>query len=26
LKFFSKEFRIIGVYPAHKFRETFAAE
>jgi prephenate dehydratase len=26
LKFFSKEFRIIGVYPAHKFRETFSAE
>jgi len=26
LKFFSKEFRIIGVYPAHPFRETFAAE
>ena len=26
LKFFSKEFRIIGVYPAHQFRETFAAE
>jgi prephenate dehydratase len=26
LKFFSKEFRIMGVYPAHPFRETFAAE
>ena len=26
LKFFSKEFRIIGVYPAHPFRETFAAK
>jgi len=26
LKFFSKEFRIIGVYPAHPFRQTFAAE
>jgi prephenate dehydratase len=26
LKFFSKEFRIIGVYPAHPFRETFAEE
>ncbi|ETR77359.1 prephenate dehydratase [Afipia sp. P52-10] len=26
LKFFSKEFRIVGVYPAHPFRETFAAE
>jgi prephenate dehydratase len=26
LAFFSKEFRIIGVYPAHKFRESFAAE
>ena len=26
LKFFSKEFRIIGVYPAHPFRETFAAQ
>lgn len=26
LKFFSKEFSIMGVYPAHPFRETFAAE
>jgi len=26
LKFFSKEFRIVGVYPAHPFRDTFAAE
>lgn len=26
LKFFSKEFRIIGVYPAHPFRETFGVE
>lgn len=26
LKFYSKEFRIMGVYPAHPFRETFAAE
>jgi prephenate dehydratase len=25
LKFFSKEFRIIGVYPAHPFRQTFAS-
>jgi prephenate dehydratase len=23
LKFFSREFRIVGVYPAHAFRETF---
>src|SRR3954470_20493702 len=23
LKFFSREFRIVGVYPAHQFRETF---
>jgi prephenate dehydratase len=23
LKFFSREFRIVGVYPAHPFRETF---
>ena len=26
LKFFSKEFRIIGVYPAHPFRQTFAVD
>jgi len=26
LKFFSKEFRIIGVYPAHPFRQTFATD
>jgi prephenate dehydratase len=26
LKFFSKEFRIIGVYPAHPFRQTFAMD
>jgi len=26
LKFFSKEFRIIGVYPAHPFRQTFASD
>jgi len=26
LKFFSKEFRIIGVYPAHPFRQTFSAD
>ncbi len=26
LRFFSKEFRIIGVYPAHPYREMFAAE
>lgn len=26
LKFFSKEFRIIGVYPAHPFRQTQAFE
>ena len=26
LKFFSEELRVIGVYPAHPFRETFAAE
>ncbi len=26
LRFFSKEFRIIGVYPAHRYREMFAAE
>ncbi|HXO72545.1 MAG TPA: prephenate dehydratase, partial [Bradyrhizobium sp.] len=24
LKFFSKEFRIVGVYPGHPFRATFA--
>jgi prephenate dehydratase len=24
LKFFSREFRIVGVYPAHPFRETFS--
>jgi prephenate dehydratase len=24
LKFFSREFRIVGVYPAHPFRATFA--
>jgi prephenate dehydratase len=24
LKFFSREFRIVGVYPAHSFRETFS--
>jgi prephenate dehydratase len=23
LSFFSKELRILGVYPAHPFRETF---
>ena len=26
LKFFYKEFRIIGVYPAHPFRQTFATD
>ena len=26
LKFFSKEFRVIGVYPAHPFRQTFAMD
>ena len=26
LEFFSKEVRILGVYPAHPFRRTFAAE
>ena len=26
LKFFSKEFRIVGVYPAHPFRQTFAMD
>jgi len=26
LKFFSKEFRLIGVYPAHPFRQTFATD
>jgi prephenate dehydratase len=26
LKFFSKEFRIVGVYPAHPFRQTFAVD
>ena len=26
LKFLSKEFRIIGVYPAHPFRQTFVAD
>ncbi len=26
LKFFSKELRIVGVYPAHPFRTTFAEE
>jgi len=26
LQFFSKEFRIIGVYPAHPFRQTFATD
>src|SRR6266702_6747104 len=26
LKFFSREFRIIGVYPGHPFRATFSAE
>src|SRR3569623_3399640 len=26
LKFFSKELRILGVYPAHQFRETFAED
>jgi prephenate dehydratase len=24
LKFFSREFRIVGVYPAHPFRATFS--
>jgi prephenate dehydratase len=24
LKFFSKELRIVGVYPAHPFRATFS--
>ena len=24
LKFFSREFRIVGVYPAQPFRETFS--
>ena len=26
LKFFSKELRIVGVYPAHPFRATFSGE
>jgi len=26
LSFFSKELRILGVYPAHKFLETFEAQ
>ena len=26
LSFFSKELRVLGVYPAHPFRETFAEE
>jgi prephenate dehydratase len=26
LKFFSKEFRVVGVYPAHPFRQTFATD
>ena len=26
LKFFSKEFRIVGVYPAHPFRQTFSMD
>ena len=26
LKFFSREFRIVGVYPGHPFRETFKEE
>jgi prephenate dehydratase len=26
LSFFSKELRVLGVYPAHSFRETFAEE
>jgi prephenate dehydratase len=26
LKFFSREFRIVGVYPAQPFRETFSAQ
>src|SRR5512138_1406198 len=26
LKFFSREFRIVGVYPAHPFRQTFAMD
>ena len=24
LKFFSREFRVVGVYPAHPFRVTFS--
>jgi prephenate dehydratase len=26
LKFFSREFRIVGVYPGHPFRETFSGK
>jgi prephenate dehydratase len=26
LKFFSREFRIVGVYPAHPFRATFSEQ
>jgi prephenate dehydratase len=26
LEFFSRELRILGVYPAHEFRRTFAVE
>jgi prephenate dehydratase len=26
LKFFSREFKILGVYPAHAFRATFREE
>jgi prephenate dehydratase len=26
LKFFSREFKILGVYPAHRFRASFKEE
>ena len=26
LKFFSREFKILGVYPAHRFRSSFKEE